>query len=401
MDEKKRQYPEGIVLPDYDESILNLSCSILQHYGIAPDHSTLPDADRILAHNYKHVVLILLDGLGMNVLEKNLSYKDFLRRNLVCEYSSVFPPTTTASTTSLLSGKSPIEHGWLGWDVYFEQEEKTVTCFTNTIQGTNQKAAEYDVARKYLPYENIIEKINKKGTAQANAIWPFGADGYPDLHDWIYAIRKSCKTEKRTFTYAYWENPDSLLHKNGSKSNDVAKCVQELNEKLSFLCDECPETVFLVTADHGHIDIYNEYLQEDYPELAKMLVRAPSIEPRAISFYVKPEYMEEFPIAFNEEFGQDYYLMNKKEFLEEKLFGPGTENENLTGIGEYIAIAYKNKTINWKKDNKQFKSHHAGLSKAEMRIPLISFENKPKHIGLVIFYSLIALAIAYIFVVLF
>ena len=40
----------------------------------------------------------------------------FLYRNMVKEISSVVPATTTASTTSMLTGLSPMEHGWLARD---------------------------------------------------------------------------------------------------------------------------------------------------------------------------------------------------------------------------------------------------------------------------------------------
>ncbi len=224
--------PEEVTLPDYNKSILNLSCSILKHFGIEPEHNTLAEADAVLSKNYKHVVVILLDGLGMNILQNHLYYKDFLPRNLLTDYSSIFPPTTTASTTTFLSGKSPIEHGWLGWDVYFEQEDKTVTCFQNTLKNTNTKAADYNIARKYLPYENIIEKINKTGQAKANIIFPFGPEPYPNLDDWINAVKKSCNSKEKTFTYAYWENPDHTLHYQGTKSNDVTKIIEDLKKYI-------------------------------------------------------------------------------------------------------------------------------------------------------------------------
>lgn len=365
-------------LPNYKDSILNLSCSIQNHYGITPAHDTLPEADRILDHNPKHVVVILLDGLGMNILESNLYYRDFLRRNLLMDYSSVFPPTTTASTISFLSGKTPIEHGWLGWDVYFEQENKTVTCFRNTLQNTEEKAADYNIPYKYLPYKNIIEQINEKGTAKANAIFPFGPEPHSELYDWAREIRKSIKSSERTFTYAYWENPDTVLHDNGNKSKDVAKVIRELNNLLLDICENSTETAFFITADHGHKSIQNLFLQEDFPEIANMLERQPSMEARAISFYVKPEYKSVFADEFNKTFENEYLLYTKEEALENELFGDGVPNENLTGIGDFIAVALSYKTLLWNKKCKIFRSHHAGLTKEEMRIPLITYESKPK-----------------------
>lgn len=392
---------ESPVFPDYENSILNLSCSIQQHFGVKPLHPTMPVIDEMLSHNYKHVVVVLLDGLGINILEKHLSYNDFLRRNLLTDYSSVFPPTTTASTTSFLSGKSPIEHGWLGWDVYFKQEDKTVTCFLNTLQGTNTKAAEYNIPGKYLPYENIIEQINKAGKGKAYAVMPFetkDSEPHPEINDWIETIRKHCKKDEKNFVYAYWEDPDYELHRQGTGSNDVAKVVQDLNAKMAYLCQECPETIFFITADHGHTDIHNYFIQEEFPQLEKMLERKTSLEPRAISFYVKPEYKEKFPEAFKELFPNDYILMSREEILKKELFGPGVPHENLTGIGDYVAIACKETTLLWNKNEKQFKSHHAGLSQNEMRIPLIWYVSKPKKIGLVIYYALIALFLAFLFI---
>lgn len=388
--------------PDYKDSILNLSNSILNHYGIKTFHETLPGADFLLAKNFPHVVVILLDGLGMNILEQNLFYRDFLRRNLYSDYSSVFPPTTTASTTTFLSGLSPVEHGWLGWDVYFEKEDKTVCCFNNTLQGSDESAAPYSVANKYLPYKSIIDLINESGNAKANIIFPFGENGYPELRDWMNAIRNSVKTKERTFTYAYWENPDKDLHHYGTKSNDVAKMVRDLNSSLSYLCETTKDTLYLITADHGHGDIKNYFLTEDYTELANMLERPCSIEPRAISFYVKKEYKDEFADKFLKHFGQDYILFSKEEALEKMLFGPGEANENLTGIGDYIAVSVSDKTILWSKKEKQFRSHHAGLRKEEMRIPLIWYGKKSKgRLFTGLYYLFVLLITAFVLYIMF
>lgn len=391
MFEEKKE----LCLPDYKDSILNLSCSILNHYGVKPLHDTLPQADRILSHNPKHVVVILLDGLGMNILESNLHYRDFLRRRLLTDYSSVFPPTTTASTTTFLSGKSPIEHGWLGWDVHFEQENKTVTCFYNTLQDSKEPAAEYNIPRKYFPYENIAEQINKTGNAKANIIFPFGPEPHSELHDWVNAIKKSIKTDERTFTYAYWENPDSLLHQLGNGDRDIEEVVRDLNAAMLELCETSKDTVFFITADHGHISIQNVFLQEEYPTLANMLEIEPSIETRAISFYVKPEFKSVFADEFNKNFENDYILYTKEEVLKNELFGDGQPNENLTGIGDFVAVALSHKTILWNKSKKQFRSQHAGLSKEEMRIPLIWYETKPKKSPLFWYYSILAVLFAF------
>ena len=385
------------VFPDYNNSILNLSCSILQHYGITPKHPTLYKIDELLGRNPKHVVLILLDGLGMNILENKLNIRDFLRRNFLTDYSSVFPPTTTASTTTLLSGLSPIEHGWLGWDLYFEQENKTVCCFKNTLQSTDTPAAEYGIANKYLPYETIVDQINKANTAKANIVFPFGDNPHPELNDWVSAIKKSIKTDETTFTYAYWEEPDASLHLKGQKTKETEEAIRDINSALTELCETARDTLFIITADHGHISIENDFIEENYPQLADMLVRQTSIEPRAISFYVKPEFMEDFPKEFNALFGNDYVLFTKEEVIKKELFGPGEPNPNLTGIGDFVAAAVSSRTLLWNKKQKQFFSHHAGLSQEEMRIPLIAYQSRAKRNPLTVFFTILGIIAAFIF----
>lgn len=105
-------------LPDYRNCLVNLANSILKKYGATTTVNTLPLADEYLNRSYKNVVVLLLDAMGVSILEKHLAEDGFFRSHLVGEYNSVYPPTTVAATTSLLSGLYPNEHGWLGWDMY-------------------------------------------------------------------------------------------------------------------------------------------------------------------------------------------------------------------------------------------------------------------------------------------
>ena len=123
------------VLPDYNRCLVNLSQSILKHFGVETSANTLPEVDAMLEKGYRNVVVLLLDGMGVETMERILDKDGPFRRNLKLSYSSVFPPTTVAATTSLLSGKMPSSHGWLGWDNYYPELDRNVTVFLNKIQG--------------------------------------------------------------------------------------------------------------------------------------------------------------------------------------------------------------------------------------------------------------------------
>ena len=58
-----------IIMPNYEECITNLSNSILKHFNLKTYHNTLPFIDDILDKNYKNIIVILCDGLGITLGE--------------------------------------------------------------------------------------------------------------------------------------------------------------------------------------------------------------------------------------------------------------------------------------------------------------------------------------------
>ena len=106
----KTQIPE---LPDYNNCLVNLANSIEKKFGVETTADTLPLADKYLDKKYKNVVVLLLDAMGISILEKHLKEDGFFRSHLAGEYNSVYPPTTVAATTSLMNGLYPDEHGWV------------------------------------------------------------------------------------------------------------------------------------------------------------------------------------------------------------------------------------------------------------------------------------------------
>ena len=123
-----------IKYPDDDRSILSVTASVLKYYGVTDcEHKTLPEFDKALEKKPKNVIVMLFDGIGSSSLEYHLPNDAFLRQHKVCNISSVFPPTTTAATTTVESGLSPLEHSWLGWNLYFNELGETVTVFRNTL----------------------------------------------------------------------------------------------------------------------------------------------------------------------------------------------------------------------------------------------------------------------------
>ena len=113
---------------DHHNSILQLSGSLFQHYGIERVHGTDCDVDAWLRKTRPRCVIsLLIDAMGISIMAKHLPEDSFLHSHLLKEITTVFPPTTAAATTSYRSGYSPAETGWLGWNQYFPEKDDELT----------------------------------------------------------------------------------------------------------------------------------------------------------------------------------------------------------------------------------------------------------------------------------
>jgi len=71
----------NIRFPNYNNCLTNVTNSILKYFEIEPYHNTLQELDDILEKkNYKNVLLLLYDGMGTRLLERNLDTRTWLVR---------------------------------------------------------------------------------------------------------------------------------------------------------------------------------------------------------------------------------------------------------------------------------------------------------------------------------
>jgi hypothetical protein len=371
----------GIQRPDYKKSILSVSNSLLAYYGATPFHETLPLVDHLLQKNYKNVVFLIFDGLGVNVLRRNLSEEGFLYRNIAARISSVFPPTTTAALTSVLSGKTPMEHGWIGWSCYFSEVDKCVDLFSGNESGIvgGSPASKEHLPNKHLAFEDIFSLTQKTthGAVRTCAVSPF-SDYFANTCEGVCEhIKNLCGEEGRKLIYAYHFQPDHDIHELGVGAAEVREMVASYETQIEALAENLEDTLFLITADHGMTDITMKCI-EDFPEIYRCLKRHPCLEARCGSFYVKEESLGSFPRIFKETFGDQFILYSHDQFMQSGLLGEGRPHTKTAEfIGDFVAVAISDTAL-WYRNNQggyhDYKGAHAGLTPDEMTVPLIVIE---------------------------
>ena len=354
-------------------NLINFSNSFLKHFGVPTFHESIKSVDDVLKGHQK-VAVILFDGMGRNITRKHLTNKSYIRQHYLCTINSTFPPTTTAATTGFLTGKYPIETGWMSWAQYFDKYQRNIILFKNTDYNTEEKLEPSNIALTELPIKNILSLIkenNEDVDAFTVARKPVDPNGPKTLKGFETKINKTLKRTKKCFVYYYFDSPDYEMHAYGIDDKRIHTYVKNINDMVKRVAENNKDTIFFVFADHGHINVKHFDIC-DHSDLYSLLAKPISFEKRTPNFFVKEGKLEEFKNLFNKYYDRYFKLFSKQEVLDNELFGTGYINPKAVSfIGDFIAASVSEYIIYASKEMKEvdlFKGHHAGMTEDEMLI---------------------------------
>ncbi len=364
---------------NYHECLTNLACSIRKYFDLEYKHNTLSYIDEILEHEQpKNVVTILCDGMGANILDRTLNYGDFLLEHKFKNIYTVFPATTVAATTAMMTGLNPVESGMLGWDMYFKDIDKVITTYVGSEKSDPNhvplpEAIEY--RNKHMITKTIMDEINEEDKYQGYTVSPFCDTPYTTVDEMFETILNHCKKPGKKYIYAYNPEPDSTMHEFGCDSEEAKALIREANYRIEKLANELEDTIIFVVADHGHKNVEHIFL-DNYPDIVDCLKMNTSLEPRATNFFIKDDKKEEFAYLFNKYFSEWFDLYSMDDVINSKLFGDGEENSVYRdALGDYLAIAKSNKSFIYG-GSIPLKSQHAGYTDDEIYVPLVLIKKK-------------------------
>jgi len=362
--------------PNYKKNIINVSATFNEMLGNKSVVPKLKVLEKYLKKDYKNVVFIILDGFGIHPIKTNLDKNNFLRKNIKQTLTSVFPSTTTNATTTLMSGDYPFNHGWFGWSLYFEELDKAIILYLTQDYYTGEKI-DSEFSRNRLPFSAYYEK-NKN--YEVNTIFPPYVKSGISKNNYYYqtnkelfeAIKECCNKEGKQFIYSYNGEPDYTMHEYGVKSQKAKEVTLELSDYIENLHNTHKDTLIVVTADHGHIDIGGYIDIYKNKDLMDCLAKPMYLEPRATAFKVKENMKAEFKKIFNKSYHKDFKLFEVDYLVKKGVFGPLNE-KNRDLLGDYIAVCKNDKQFVFSENSNRFKGHHTSLTK-EMLVPLIIIE---------------------------
>jgi hypothetical protein len=372
-------------------NVIDLSAAIAAACGAeARSSSNASQAEiRRRVGDPEHLVFVLIDGFGANVLER-LPPTSLFRRQLAMELRTVFPSSTAPCLTAIATGLWPAAHGVPGWFMYLDGPGRSILTLPYVERMTDKDArvigldpAEvFTVKPQSAWFKRSTHWIMPKRLV-GSVFTTYSCGGALQIaYDTLNLAAERIKrivVEATGPTYTYWYIPDvdAVEHTRGVSDAEVERSLRRVEQAIEALVDSLGgRAVVVVTADHGQIDIPDEerhLLVPDDP-LLRHLVAPPSCEPRAPAFHVSPGAGEAFASDFRERFGETWVLLTIDEVDELRLFGPDPLSDlSRRRLGDFLGINNTHELIMAvpPKHREPLRGSHGGLLADEMVVPLV------------------------------
>lgn len=209
----------------------------------------------------RHAVVMVIDGLGYEQLSSYYELAPYLSSLLSDTFECGVPSTTATSLTSLATGLGAGHHGIVGYTMRIP----------NTRDRLNALTWDHEIdPREFQPHDPLISKMAAEGIhglgvnlakfensgltrcTQRGYVYA-GADTAAERTEAIMyhleSVDKAC-----VYTYEPWL--DNRGHAHGVGSTQWRDMLSQIDADARDLREQLPEdTLFVITADHGMINV--------------------------------------------------------------------------------------------------------------------------------------------------
>lgn len=360
--------------PDTTRSIAGVAPQLLA--ALRGDSSWFPPA--------RSAVLVVVDGLGAIPLRAHAGHARTLAAAMAKKdvIASVFPTTTAAALTSILTGKQPGEHGLVGYRVRDPERDVLV----NQLSDWERAGIDPEV---WQPMPTIFEQASAAGhPALAVGLPAYATSGFTratlrgaQYHPARTAAERVelawelADAHDGALVYCYLPEADKAGHKHGVDSPEWVVALEDIDAALSL---RVPSGVGVaVTADHGMIDV---------PVHRQLVLEAAGGwhdgvqhiggEPRMLHVYLA----EDAELAgvlghWREGLAGFADVLSRTEAVDDGLFGPEASDAARARIGDLVVVARGSAAVYDAEAPDQrgrgMIGQHGGVSPEEWRVPLI------------------------------
>jgi hypothetical protein len=397
--------------PAYDGlSLVNLPASVCSWLD-APElpYPTLqiPELNAIM-DGIDQIIVVLIDALSFSRFMDWTSILDFdipFEVGSLFPMTSVVPSTTSSALTTLWTGRSPAEHGILGYELFLREYGLIANMITHSPAALAKSPGLLYQAgfnpEEALPVTNLGPHLAEAGVETfailSRTIMYSGLSrmhypnvdlyGFTTVSDLWHIARQlaNLPLKARRLVWVYYGAIDTLSHKYGPDSE------QAQTEFLSFLRAMCDifvsgisddargRSALLLVSDHGQkATSQNPHFElSSHPSFTNRLHMLPTGEHRFSYLHIRPGQREAILEYIERTWPRSFYHLNAHHALEVGLFGPGEPaRESHHRIGDQIIISKNDNYFWWDPAPNTLRGRHGGLSFDEMVVPLFALPLK-------------------------
>ncbi|MCP2636872.1 alkaline phosphatase family protein [Microbacterium sp. HD4P20] len=329
----------------------------------------------------RSAIVWVLDGLGAHNLAARAGHARFLAgaRSKKDAARTVFPSTTAAALTSLLTGTMPGQHGLVGYRVRVPGTDDVV----NQLRGWDTDGLPLSFQRATSLADSLgrpfftVSRTEYAGTG-FTAVTLGGAafHGVDDLTDRVRLAADLAARHPGSIVYLYAPDLDSIGHKRGWESGDWISVLESVDAAARTLAASlAPGIGVVVTSDHGMVDVPRHrhvLLGESDARLAG--VRLIGGEPRMLHLYAEPGEEAAVLARWREAEGSRSWVLSRAEIVASGLMGV-IDPSVIERIGDVVVapragIAYYDDRLADKAPQRMV-GQHGSLTDEERIVPLI------------------------------
>jgi len=384
------------LMPTYDASgLAGVLPAVARSLGVAePAQDRNGPRDLLDLLPARRTVVVLVDGLGHDLLRQRSGHAPFLRGLLPAGYRlcAGFPSTTATSMGTFGTGLPPGAHGLVGYEVLIPGEDRLLNELS-WEDGPDPRA--------WQPSQTVFERAAADGVAVTRiGAGFFDGSGLTNaaLRGGTFAAARSLearvdaalaavRASKRALVYLYWGELDKVGHVHGCQSLEWGDELELIDRSIARLVASVPsDTSVHITADHGMVDAPHELridLAHD-DELAGG-VRHVGGEARSPQLYCEPGATDDVLDTWRDRLEARAWVLSRDEAIGHGLFGTVAEHV-LPRIGDVIVAMRDNFAIVDSRTSRPqllaLLGLHGSLTPEEMAIPLLQVAARDSAQGL-------------------
>jgi Type I phosphodiesterase / nucleotide pyrophosphatase len=377
-------------LPRYGtRSLGELVPSLLSSLGLAGFRNPLE------IEAASRVCLLLVDGLGWELLRANREAAPFLNSIAGEPLTAGFPATTAASISSLATGLPPGEHGLVGYTMALPGYDRAFNTLTWSLYGLGPRV---DLRGAVVPEAFQPQATLPERSAAAGVVIDYLGPAFHEGSGLTRAVARGERHEAaesleairdaalrrlrgpRTLVHGYYPRLDTAGHVDGVASQAWRDELVAVDRGVRRLAEALPTgTLLVVTGDHGMIDLRASERVDlaDHPELAAG-VAVLAGEARARYIRTVPGATADVVSAWRAVLGDRMWIWTREEAIASGIFGPTVGDRVRARIGDVVAAAFGRVGIVQRDVDPaqaRLNGHHGSLTSAEQLVPLLSYRS--------------------------